>query len=88
MVEQWSSKSHTWVRFLLLLSIKNLFYKKVKNFTNPLNFFKIINLKMRKPALFLKNKTRKHLAEIETFIFSKSMIEEFFFKDENPNLFY
>lgn len=83
MVEQWSSKSHTWVRFLLLLSIKNLFYKKIKNFVNPLNFFKIINVKTRKPALFLTGKTRKYSIEKENFTFSKSALEQFFFKNEN-----
>lgn len=88
MVEQWSSKSHTWVRFLLLLSIENLFRKKSKNFASPSIFFKTVNFKVRKPYTFLISKTNKFFIKANSFIFNKALTKWFFWKNSTTTSSY
>ena len=91
MVERWSSKSHTWVRFLLLLLIIKFFSKKNKNFKQYFFFSKIINFRNYKQmCAFTKNNSliKKKKPNLFNFLFLNRMImENFFFKNfEKKNI--
>ena len=87
MVEQWSSKSHAWVRILLSLSLKNKFnysnkkylLKKKINLAS-FNFFKKFNNNSRFSKIFFYKNKNKHLKNQDESIFFN------FFK--RRNLFY
>ena len=82
MVEQWSSKSHAWVRFLLLLSIINFFQKKPKKFFTPSIFFKTLGLKnLKKDVIFLKSSFYFKSLYFVSIFDNKAVIEFFFFKN-------
>ena len=69
MVEQWSSKSHVWVRFLLPLLLKYRFnkrkFKPIKIFNKKKN--KIINLNIKFYKKFYKIFYNKNYFEIFNF---------------------